>query len=87
VGNTVRFCIFRCIGINLSHVGAGESHLYAGLANYNRTLAAWNWMKQQIKDFNAVLTKNNLQQLTVPSTRLTNASCSFIPEQSGKVNK
>ena len=56
-------------------------------ANYNRTLTAWNGMQQQIQDFNAVLTKNNLQQLKVPSSRLTNASCSFIPEQGRKVNK
>jgi hypothetical protein len=56
-------------------------------ANYNRTLAAWNGMQQQIKDFNAVLTKNNLQELNVRSTGLTNASCSFNPEQSRKVNK
>ncbi len=55
--------------------------------NYNRTLAAWNGIQQQIKDFNAVLTKNNLQQLKVPFTKLTNASCSFIPEQGRKVNK
>jgi hypothetical protein len=55
--------------------------------DYNRTLAAWKGMQQQIKDFNAVLTKNNLQELNVPSTRLTNASCSFNPEQSGTANK
>jgi hypothetical protein len=42
---------------------------------------------QQINDFNAVLAKNNLQELKVPSTSLTNASCSFIPEQGRKVNK
>jgi hypothetical protein len=55
--------------------------------DYNRTLAAWNGMQQQIKDFNAVLTKNNLPELKVPSTRLTNASCSLNPEQRRKVNK
>jgi photosystem II stability/assembly factor-like uncharacterized protein len=55
--------------------------------DYNRTLADWNGMQQQIKDFNAVLAKNNLQELKVPSTRLTNASCSFNPEQRRKGNK
>ena len=55
--------------------------------DYNRTLVAWNGMQQQIKDFNAVLTKNNLQELKVPSTRLTTASCSFNPEQSAKMHK
>ena len=44
-------------------------------------------MQQQITDFNAMLVKNNLQELKVSPTRLTNASCSFIPEQGRKVNK
>jgi hypothetical protein len=44
-------------------------------------------MQQQIKDINAVLTKNNSQQLKVPATRLTTASCSFIPEQGRKGSK
>jgi hypothetical protein len=55
--------------------------------DYDRTLADWNGMQQQIKDFNAVLTKNNLQELKVLSTRLTNASCSLNPEQGRKANK
>jgi photosystem II stability/assembly factor-like uncharacterized protein len=55
--------------------------------DYNRTLTAWNGIQPQIKDFNAVLTKNNLQELKVGSTSLTNASCSFVPEQGRKMNK
>jgi hypothetical protein len=55
--------------------------------DHNRTLATWNGMQQQIKDFNALLTKNSLQELKVPSTSLTNASCSFNPEQGRKVKK
>lgn len=54
--------------------------------NYNRTLTAWNGMQQPIKDFNAVLAKNNLQQLNAPASKLTSASCSFNSEQ-GKPNK
>jgi photosystem II stability/assembly factor-like uncharacterized protein len=52
--------------------------------DYNRTLTAWKAMQQQIIDFNAVLTKNNLQELNVLSTRLTNASCRFNPQQTGR---
>jgi photosystem II stability/assembly factor-like uncharacterized protein len=55
--------------------------------DYNHTLADWNGMQQSIKNFNALLTKNNLPELKVPSTRLTNASCSLNPEQSRKVSK
>jgi hypothetical protein len=54
---------------------------------YNRTLIAWKGMQQQVKDFNAVLAKNNLEQLNVPPTRLTSASCSFNLQQSRKMNK
>ena len=53
----------------------------------NRTLAAWNGMQQQITDFNAMLVKNNLQEMKVASTRLTNVTCSLTPEQGRKVNK
>jgi hypothetical protein len=55
--------------------------------DYDRTLAAWKGMEQQIKDFNAVLAKNNLQELKVPSTVLTDAQCSFSPQQGRKVSK
>jgi photosystem II stability/assembly factor-like uncharacterized protein len=54
---------------------------------YNRTLAAWNGIQQQIKDFNTLLTKNNLKALAVTPTTRTNASCHFNPVQSRKVNK
>ena len=56
-------------------------------SDYNRTLAAWNGVQPQIKDFNALLTKNNLPELKVSSTTLTNESCSFNPEQVRKRNK
>jgi hypothetical protein len=46
---------------------------------YNRTVTAWKDLQKQIADFNAVLAKNNLEQLTVPSTKLTDSPCSFGP--------
>jgi photosystem II stability/assembly factor-like uncharacterized protein len=47
-------------------------------SNYNRTMAAWKAMQEQdIANFNAVLAKNNLQQLNVAPSKLTGASCSF----------
>jgi photosystem II stability/assembly factor-like uncharacterized protein len=75
------------VGLDMAPTPTQIATWESDCANYNRTLAAWNGMQQQIKDFNAVLTKNSLQQLKVPSTRLTNASCSFLPEQGRKVNK
>jgi photosystem II stability/assembly factor-like uncharacterized protein len=75
------------VGLDMAPTPTQIANWESDCANYNRTLAAWKGMQQQIKDFNAVLTKNNLQELKVPSTRLTNASCSFNPEQGRKVNK
>jgi hypothetical protein len=75
------------VGLDMAPTPTQIAAWESDCANYNRTLTAWNGMQQQIKDFDAVLTKNNLQQLKVPSTRLTNASCSFIPEQGRKMNK
>jgi hypothetical protein len=75
------------VGLDMAPTPTQIATWESDCVNYNRTLAAWNGMQQQIKDFNAVLTKNNLQPLEVPSTRLTNASCSFLPEQGRKVNK
>jgi hypothetical protein len=75
------------VGLDMAPTPTQIATWESDCANYNRTLAAWNGMQQQIKDFNAVLAKNNLQQLKVRSTRLTNASCSLNPEQGRRVNK
>ena len=75
------------VGLDMAPTPTQIATWESDCANYNRTLAAWKGMRQQIKDFNAVLTKNNLQELNVPTTRLTNASCSSNSEQNGKVNK
>ncbi len=45
---------------------------------YNRTVTAWKAeQKQQIAEFNSVLAKNQLQQLNVAPTRLSDPSCGF----------
>jgi photosystem II stability/assembly factor-like uncharacterized protein len=50
----------------------------------NRTLDAWKTAQQQVTDFNAVLTKNQLQPLTLAPTKLTGATCTFKPEKGVK---
>ncbi|MGB9029376.1 MAG: hypothetical protein WCC27_04570, partial [Acidobacteriaceae bacterium] len=55
--------------------------------NYNRTVAAWKDMQPKITDFNAALAKNQLHELTLAPTKLTDASCSFTSEGSRKVSK
>ncbi len=45
---------------------------------YNRTLAAWKAMRTgEIADFNSVLAKNQLQELNVTPTKLSDETCSF----------
>jgi photosystem II stability/assembly factor-like uncharacterized protein len=55
--------------------------------NYNRTVAAWKNMQQQLTGFNALLAKNQLHEITLASTKLTDPSCSFAPEVSRKAGK
>jgi hypothetical protein len=53
--------------------------------NSTRTLAAWKAAQKQITDFNVVLAKNNLPELKLAPTKLTDTPCSFKPE--GKAKK
>jgi hypothetical protein len=48
-------------------------------------VAAWKGMQPQITEFKAVLTKNNLQELKIAPTGLTDSSCRFMPEVSRKL--
>ncbi|SEF90243.1 hypothetical protein SAMN05421819_1294 [Bryocella elongata] len=55
--------------------------------DYNRTRTAWESVQKKIADFNAMLVKNSLPQLTVAPTKLTPESCTFGPEASKKGKK
>ena len=46
---------------------------------FNRTVAAWKELQQQISDFNTVLATNHLQELKFTPTKLTDSSCTFKP--------
>jgi photosystem II stability/assembly factor-like uncharacterized protein len=67
------------VGLDMAPTPAQIGTWESDCSNYNRTVDAWKSMQQQIADFNAVLTKNNLQQLKVAPTKLTGESCSFKP--------
>ena len=47
--------------------------------SYNQTVDAWKDIQPQVKDFNALLVKNHLHELTLAPTKLTHDSCSFAP--------
>jgi hypothetical protein len=56
-------------------------------AGYNRTRTAWDVMQSQLADFNAMLAKNNLEQLKLTPSKLTASSCSFGPDTSRKSSR
>jgi photosystem II stability/assembly factor-like uncharacterized protein len=45
----------------------------------NRTTTAWEDARKQITDFNAMLVKNNLQEMKVAASKLTVSACRFAP--------
>jgi hypothetical protein len=45
----------------------------------NRTTTAWEDTRKQIADFNAMLVKNNLQEMKIAPAKLTVSACSFMP--------
>jgi hypothetical protein len=53
--------------------------------SYNRTVDAWKTAQKQVADFNALLTKNKLQPLSVPPTQVKPAACNFLPAAAPKV--
>ena len=74
------------VGFDMAPTATQIATWESDCSKYDRTLDAWRAMHQQLVSFNAMLAKDNLQQLNVEATKLTDASCSFRPEVSSKVN-
>ena len=53
----------------------------------SHTTTAWEDALKQVTGFNAILVKNNLQELKVAPTKLTVSTCSFMPEPAEKAKK
>lgn len=64
------------VGLDMAPTPARITTWESDCSNYNRTVDAWTAMQKQIADFNAVLAKNNLQQLNVAPAKLSDESCS-----------
>jgi len=75
------------VGIDMAPTPTQIATWESDCTNYNRTVAAWKALQQQITDLNAALAKNHLQELTIVPTRLTDSLCSFTPEPSTKLKK
>ena len=72
------------VGLDMAPTPTQISTWEKDCTDYNRTVDAWKSAQQQVTDFNAVLTKNQLQPLTIPPTKLTDATCTFKPEKGTK---
>jgi photosystem II stability/assembly factor-like uncharacterized protein len=72
------------VGLDMAPTPTQVSTWEKDCTDYNRTVDAWKAAQQQVTDFNAVLTKNQLQPLTIAPTKLTDSSCSFKPEKGVK---
>jgi hypothetical protein len=73
------------VGLDMAPTPTQITTWESDCTNYNRTLAEWKAAQKQIADFNALLTKNQLQALNIAPIKLTESQCSFKPELSAKV--
>ena len=66
------------VGLDMAPTSTQIATWESNCSNYNRTVDAWKAMqKQDIANFNAVLAKDHLQELSVAPTKLADATCSF----------
>jgi photosystem II stability/assembly factor-like uncharacterized protein len=72
------------VGLDMAPTPTQIATWESDCSNYGRTLTAWKALHQQINDFNALLTKNGLQELDNPVTKLTGAACTFKVEPNRK---
>jgi photosystem II stability/assembly factor-like uncharacterized protein len=56
-------------------------------SDLNHTMDAWKNLQQQVSSFNALLVKNQLHELTLVPTKLTEGACSFASETRKKTGK
>ncbi|MGA8938806.1 MAG: hypothetical protein WB439_06550 [Acidobacteriaceae bacterium] len=75
------------VGLDMAPTPTQIATWKSDCTKYNRTRTAWDGLQQQIADFNSLLAKNNLQEIKVAPTKLTETSCSFVAEPGRKSTK
>ncbi len=75
------------VGLDMTPTPAQITTWQKDCTDLNRTTTAWEDALKQVTDFNAMLVKNNLQEMKVTPTKLTVSSCSFMPEPTKKTKK
>jgi hypothetical protein len=67
------------VGLDMEPTSAQIATWQKDCTDLNRTKTAWENARKQIADFNAVLVKNNLQEMKVAPTKLSGSACTFMP--------
>jgi photosystem II stability/assembly factor-like uncharacterized protein len=66
------------VGLDMAPTPAQIDNWESVCSSYNRTVAAWKATEPQIAGFNAALGKNQLQQLNIAPSKLTDSSCTVL---------
>ena len=75
------------VGLDMAPTPTQIATWHKHCTNLNRTRMAWEDARKQITAFNALLARNNLQEIKTAPTKLTESSCSISSEAGKKINK
>jgi photosystem II stability/assembly factor-like uncharacterized protein len=75
------------IGLDMAPTPAQIATWQKDCTDLSHTTTAWEDALKQVTDFNAMLLKNNLQEIKVAPTKLSVSTCSFMPEPAKKAKK
>jgi hypothetical protein len=75
------------VGLDMAPTPAQIATWQKDCADLSHTTTAWEDALKQVTDFNAMLVKNNLQEMKVAPTKVTVSTCSFMPEPAKKAKK
>jgi photosystem II stability/assembly factor-like uncharacterized protein len=67
------------VGLDMAPTPAQIATWQKDCTDLNHTRTAWEDARKQITDFNAMLVKNNLQEMKVGPSKVTASACSFMP--------
>ena len=75
------------VGLDMAPTPAQIATWEKDCTDLSHTTTAWEDALKQLTDFNAMLVKNDLQEMKVAPTKLTVSTCSFMPEPAKKAKK
>ena len=75
------------VGLDMAPTPAQIATWQKDCTDLSHTTTAWEDALKQFTDFNAMLVKNNLQEMKVAPTKLIVSTCSFMPEPAKKAKK